>query len=197
MSGEQWAAWAAVLAALLSIAVSMAVVYWQFRKSWLLHSAVMMTSLLEQFEATAFAESRRRCGELAARHVQGEQVSLRGNYGFGIFGFFEHIGHLLRRGALDEELVWNRMGWEIVGYWEAFGARKRSLILELREAGKISEYCEFEWLHRRMLDWYFKAGDRVYDSDGTLVWMKEFLASERGGGPRGHVSKSSPRHTMG
>ncbi len=180
MTSTEWAAWAAVLAALVSIVASVAGVYWQIKKQWLLHSATMVTALLGEFESEEFKRKRRQCSELAALHLSGENASLIGNYGFGVLGFFEHVGHLVRRGALDTEMIWNRLGWEIVGYYEALTAQP-SLIAQLRE-DHPSAYSEFEWLHRTMLVHFRRHGDRVYSRKHELVWMSSFLNQERLGG---------------
>src|SRR6266545_1007636 len=185
MTSTEWAAWGAVLAALLSIVASLVVVYWQNKKQWLLHSASMVTTLLEEFESEDFELKRRRCAELAERHLSGKQATLLKHYGFGVLGFFEHVGHLVRRHALDEEMVWNRLGWEIAGYYEALSSPP-SLIAELRE-NHPSIFTEFEWLHRKMLVYFSKHGDRVYDSNHKLVWMQKFLEQELLGGPGAHA----------
>lgn len=185
MTSTEWAAWSAVLAAFLSIVASLVVVYLQNKKQWLLHSASMVTTLLEEFESEHFEVKRRRCAELAARHLSGKHATLLKHYGFGVPGFFEHVGHLVRRRALDEEMVWNRLGWEIAGYYEALSAPP-SLIAELRE-NHPSIFTEFEWLHRKMFAHFSKHGDMVYDSNHQLVWMKEFLDQELLGGPGAHA----------
>lgn len=198
MSVSDWAAWGAIFVSLLGVMASLAGVHWQNRKQWLLHSAAMVTALLDKFESEQFESKRRRCGQLAAQHLRGECVTLAGNYGFGVLGFFEHVGHLVRRGALDEEMVWNRMGWEVMGYYSAFTSEP-NLIEQIR-VGNPTLYVEMEWLHMRMLAREVRSGacPHVSGADGRprLRWMDEFITQECALGLDG-APKSSPVHPTG
>jgi len=177
MSTSDLAAWGAVMMALFGILASIGGVGWQIKKQWLLHSATMVTDLVSQFNSESFERRRRRFIKLLLQHRQGEDVSLSGNYGFGVLGFFEHIGHLVRRGALDETMIWNKFGWEVVCYYRILTSGK-NLITELREQqSNPAEYTELQWLYFRML--------RVFRVHGTIVneatdppWMHDFIEQE-------------------
>jgi hypothetical protein len=150
----------------------------QVQKQWLLSSAALVSDLLAEFNSADFASKRRRYAELMWAHIRGEDVTLIGNTGFGVLGMFEHVAYLVRRNALDKDMVWNKFGWEIVGYY--FCVTSPTNLLEQLRVNHHDEtlYEHFEWFARRMISDYQSRKTPVYDARGRLTWLDPFIQQE-------------------
>ncbi len=109
METAELVAWAALCVTLAGVAVTLATVWWQLRRQWLLHSAVLITQLVDRFDSTEWPNHRRRCAELLRRHYSSEEELDLSNH-FPVLPFLENVAHLTRRGALDGLMVWNNSG---------------------------------------------------------------------------------------
>lgn len=171
-------AWAGVAVAFLAVIASIVGVFLQNRKAWLLASASLVTTLVSEFNGPEFSGRRRRFAKLAAAHLHGQEATLIGNYGFGVLGMFEHIAYLVRRGALDRSIVWNKFGWEMVGYYYALTAR-HDLLEELRaNHSDRTQYEHYQWFVTKMVASYRARGTEVIDFENNLTWMEPFLSQE-------------------
>ena len=108
------AAWIGLFIAALGILIGIGGVIWQMRKQWLLHSADMITTLSETFSSEEMRRSRSEFASLLRDHWNGKQVDLSND--IPILGFLENIGHLVKRGALDERMVYNKFAWQLFRY---------------------------------------------------------------------------------
>jgi len=172
------AAWGAIIIALIGVITSLGAVWWQIKKQWLLHSADMITSLVDRYNSESFEQRRLRFISMLLDHRDGKDITLIGNYGFGILGFFENIGHLVRRGALDKLMVWNKFGWEIIAYYNAITFR-HDFIQEIRKHDHDeTHYEEFEWLNNEMVNVFKKRGTKIYDDKGDVIWLDAFFKQE-------------------
>ncbi len=178
MEAADLAAWTGVAVGVIAVVGSLIGVILQVHKQWLLSSAALVSELLAEFNSAEFAIKRRRCAELMSAHLRAEDVTLIGNTGFGVFGMFEHIAYLVRRKALDKDMVWNKFGWEIVGYY--FCVTSSTNLLEQLRSNHHDEtlYEHFEWFAQRMISSYQSRKTPVYDKRGRLTWLEPFIQQE-------------------
>jgi len=175
---DDLAAWTAVGVGSVAIVASLLGVALQIQKQWLLSSATLVSQLLAEFNSREFVLCREKCAGIAKRHCDHESVTLIGNNGFGVLGMFEHIAYLVRRGALDQEMVRNKFGWEMVGYYSCFTSEPNLIdALRINYAHK-GVYEHYEWLVARLIKSYHAQGISVYDSRGRLTWFEPFLLRE-------------------
>jgi hypothetical protein len=167
---------ATIVVGVLGIVTAIAAVWWQMRKQWLLHSAQLITELVAQFRSDELVGERRKLARLIAERVDGKVVQLEGDY--PVLGFFENIGLLARRDALDKEMVFNKFGWEVVRYHDAL-THPTDLIAETRERHREpSLYEETEWLYRCMLRMYRRKGIDMADPGSHAARVHELLVQE-------------------
>ena len=62
-----------------------------------------------------------------------------------VFDFFETLGMLVKRGALDEQMVWSSFSYWILNYWWA----AREHISKKRQEDR-TVWSYFAWLYKRM-----------------------------------------------
>jgi len=170
-------AWATLLVTLFGIAIGLTTVWWQLRRQWLLHSASLITQLVDRFESEEWCRHRQRCAELLRRHHAGEQ-ELDLSAAFPVLPFLENIAHLTRRGALDKLMVWNKFGWSVVGYYFALTTRSNTLQAARDRAMEPTNWEEFEWLYREAVKIYRQKGSAVDDPRKRELKIQEFLAWE-------------------
>ena len=167
-------------ATLLGIVISGILIAWQVRRQWLLNSANLVTSLVDRFNSPEWEARRTRFITLLSRDESDTGRTLAGNYGLGVLGTFEHIAHLTRIGALDLGMVHNKFGWEIVCYYQLIRGGKKDLVGELRrQYHEPGVYSELEWLNEALIKKFKKHGTDVYDSNGRVHWMSDFIAQEK------------------
>lgn len=132
------ATWVAVVGVLL-------VWFWQSRQVRRLESSRALLDLKDRFDGAAMRAARRAL----ARDLLDRSISEVTTVDVPVF--FELIGALTRRGALDEPLVWSVFGGWITNYYYAL-RHPVDYIGRSREAfGDPSLFGEFEWLNDRML----------------------------------------------
>lgn len=135
-----------LLAALFTVIGSLFGIWWQVRKQWLLHSASMVTALADRYDSADMRADRKRFGEMIVDFRAGNSVDFLGY--LPVLLFFEHLAHLVRRGAIDKLMVWNRFGWEVVCYYTALKKPKDMLSEIRKQEHDQTIYEEFEWLAR-------------------------------------------------
>ena len=167
------AEWANVVVTFLGILFAGLGVWWQLRKQWLLHSAALMASLDERFQSPEFRCQRANGALRINEHVK-EQKQLDLSDDLPVLGFFENVAYLVKRGALDKKMVWNKFGWYVVGYYLAITRWKnengKNAIEQYREQeSDETNYEEFVWLYVECLEIYRKSGAQVYN----CCWQKK------------------------
>lgn len=178
MGDSDLAAWTGVAVGAVAIVGSLIGVMLQVHKQSVLSAATLVSDLLAEFNSPGFAVRRKRCAELLAAHLLGEDVTLVGNTGYGVFGMFEHIAYLVKRGALDRDMVWNKFGWEMVGYYVCVTSPP-NLLEQLRVNHRDNTlYEHFEWFALKMIQRYRSRKTPVYDERGQLTWLEAFLQEE-------------------
>jgi hypothetical protein len=162
-----------------AILVSALGLFYQLRREWLLHSAEMMTNLVAQFNSEDFERRRRSLAAHLEPVTEGKPVSLTSDYGLGVLGFYENLGHLVRRRALDEMMVWTKFSWELVCYFQCITMDGNALAVERRKNGDPTLYEEMEWLNARFVRIYRRKGVGLYRDDGKVRWLADFFLQEK------------------
>lgn len=154
MTKTELAAWAAVLVTLLGIFSTVIGIWFQTRKQWLLHSANLVSELADQFTGDEWRVYRKHSAEALQRHRSGGSIDLSKD--IPVLGFFENIGHLVRRKAIDKLMIWNKFGWYVTRYYLAL-TEDEDLIDDIRTKERDPTlWEELEWLNREMLKIYKK-----------------------------------------
>ena len=117
------------------------------------NSAKMVLDAFARFDGKEMRERRKTFATALKR----DQAAVQLIDETPVLDFFEDIAHLVQRGVLDEEMVWNTFGWWVSGYHRAVtvgnGAGAKNLILALREASHREDFFkEFEDLSRRITE---------------------------------------------
>jgi len=123
----------------------LAVWFWQTRQARRLDSARALLELKDRFDGLKMRTARKALAhDLLDRSIS-EVTTV------DVPVFFELIGALTHRGALDESLVWSVFGGWITNYYYAL-SHPTDYIGRSRESfGDASLFAEFEWLNGRML----------------------------------------------
>lgn len=139
-------------------------VWIQVQRQWLLSSATTVTDFENRFVSEQWKEHRMNCALFVQAHHAGEQVSLSED--FQVLGMFEHMALLVRRRAIDLEMVWSKFGWYVVRYFEGLTEGPSNLIDDIRRLESDNTlWEEFEWLYHKVVSEYRKRGTPVGDSD--------------------------------
>jgi len=162
-----------------AIVVSVLALFYQLRREWLLHSAEMVTGLVTEYNSEDFENRRKNLAALLAPVAKGERISIADASVFGVLGFYENLGHLVRRGALDELMVWNKFSWDLVCYFECLVLGDNALRKLREQFGDPTLYEEMEWLNARFLRIYRRRGVSLFGKDGRVRWLSDFLSQER------------------
>ena len=152
------------LVPLFGIFMALISVRWQMKRQWLLHSATLITSLDDRFNSTEWREYRKQCAEkLKDYRFRPTELDLSEN--FPVLPFFENLGYLVRSGALDQMMVWNKFGRYVVGYYLALTTSK-DVIQEVRQkTGDSTLWEEFEWLSKECIKIYQNKGIKFEDKE--------------------------------
>lgn len=144
LTSDDWTAIGAVGTALAIIPASFAI-YVQFRQAKLIHAHETLLQMHERWASEEFMQLRAEAARalLDGRDLEADE--------FEVANFFETMGLLLRRGALDKQLVWSEFAYDILRYHRGYCMNKNQLQLVRDEEGDSNYYCEFEYLHEKVL----------------------------------------------
>ncbi len=177
MSPTELAAWATLCVALAGVAITIVTVWWQLRRQWLLHSANLVTQLVDRFDSAEWHRHRRKCADLLERHYTGEDELDLSNH-FPVLPFLENVAHLTRRGALDELMVWNKFGWIVVAYYFALTSPTNALKAIRDKEEEPTNWEEFEWLYRASVKIYRKRGMLIDEPSRRDLKVRQLLKWE-------------------
>jgi hypothetical protein len=109
-------------------------------------SATLMVSLADHWRSERMAAYRKRLAQdlLAAPKKMPSDSE--------VLDFFENIGHLTKRGYLDEKMVWNLFVWELSCYYKAVTGDQNLIEAERKRYGHQAIYSELEWLYHRFVE---------------------------------------------
>jgi len=161
------AQWVQAIGTIAGIFAGVFGLWWQLRKQWLLNSANIVSSLANEYTNDVWRKYRRHSARSLQEHLNGKQIDLSKD--LPILGFFENMGHLVRRGGLDKEMIWNKFGWYIVRYYLAL-TYKNNLIEDIRrKEADPTLWEEWEWLNHEMLKIYQRRGVKILTDSALLV----------------------------
>ncbi|MCI4369106.1 MAG: hypothetical protein L3K09_06055 [Thermoplasmata archaeon] len=143
VTGIDIATWTAIAAWALVIG-TLAVMYWQTLQAQRLHSANAVMELRERFDSSRVRQARR---QLALQLLEGKEKEI-GNW--EVPAFFELMGAMTHRRALDETLVWHAFGGWITNYWFALCHPVDIVGSHRSDFRDPLVLAEFEWLKDRM-----------------------------------------------
>ena len=143
MAGIDIATWAA-LGSWVLVVGTLVILYWQTRQTQQLHSANAVMALRDRFDAPRSRAARR---ELAGALLRGGSDDLPN---IEVPLFFELMGVLTHRGALDKELVWHAFGGWITNYYYAMRHPTDRIANARQRFGDPLVFGEFEWLSGEM-----------------------------------------------
>lgn len=185
MTPQEWqtvAAWVAAGATVLGVVCGLFSIRWQIRRQWLLNSANLVTSLVEKFGADDMLKQRYDLARLVDDHVRGLTVDISGDV--PLLSFFENIGHLVRRNALDKKMVFNKFTWWVVRYYWGLTEPTDLIAALRRQEHDPTLYEEFVWLGRELVEVYRRDyGVSVHDPALRAEWVAQLVRSETKYGP--------------
>ena len=148
------------------LVVSVLGLWFQIQRSAFSMSVDLTLKLDDKFNSDSFRKQRAKSAKSISKSKFKEAED--------VFDFFETIGLLVRRGALDKEVAWHSFFHWIHGYWTSSSA----YIIEERRKNS-SVYKDFALLHEMMCD-FEKENNHLTDSEITLSPedVKEFLDDE-------------------
>ena len=171
LQGMNPPAWSALITAIaLIVTILFQVRNWH--KDSLSRSLNTITGLDARFESSEFRELRKRAASFLQRGGINDQAGKEAIY--GVLNFFETIGFLFYKGAIDSETVWNFFGSWLPQYYAA----SKHIIEECRQ-GDPNLYIELERVHKAIC----KVEEKRHPSkDATHMFSAEeiekFLRSE-------------------
>jgi hypothetical protein len=163
MDSNTLATWIGSIGTITGVILAGWGIYLQLKKQWLLNSANTVTTLAETWGNESWRKFRKHSATSLKTKLNGGNINLSKD--LPVLGFFENLGHLVRRGAFDKEMIWNKFGWYIVRYYIAT-CYKEDLIQEIRaKENDITLWEEFQWLTSEMLVIYQKRGVLIIDEN--------------------------------
>lgn len=159
---------------IIAILVGAGSVWFQLRREWLLHSAEMVTSLLETWQSADYAARRGRFAKELEQGISTGVYSISPHYGHGVLGFYEHLALLTRKRAVDFDMIWNKFYWEAMAYFHIIGVRHAWLKDERVEHGDPATYEEMEWLYQRFVRHGQKKGLTISTPRTTSSGLRHF-----------------------
>ena len=145
-------------------------------------SAGIIQSMKQQYEGDSCKESRRRLARILEAPATGDSTEgpRLATKAYEVLEIFEQLGHLVKRGVLDEGMAWSAFSWDVIRYDYALrkGERGDEIQRARAESGQRTLYCDFEELASRLTAF------GVRESSGhkrDLVWSEilDFLRTEQ------------------
>jgi hypothetical protein len=147
---------------IIAVIVSIFALFYQIRHSRFALGVELLQKQDERFNSDEFYQKRM----LAVKSIQSKSFIDAEE----IYDFFETIGLLLRRRALDKEFVWSSFYWWIHRYWyvsKAYVERRRI------ETHDLTLWQDFEYLAKKLNKYEKKK--RKATSDSILILTDDEL----------------------
>ncbi len=114
-------------------------------REWLLNSARLVTDFVKEYAHEMVIHRKNLASEILA--IRDSKVKLDLTNYFPLLGFFEHIGHLVHRGVLDREMVWNKFFHQVEMYYLALTKPVNYIENARQSENQPMWYVELEWLY--------------------------------------------------
>jgi hypothetical protein len=160
-----WATVASV-AAVTAIIVSIAGIYFQLRQAHLQHSVDLVLKIDDKFDEERFIKKRKAAAKALLNKTYDDADD--------VLNFFESMGMLVRRGAIDEEMTWNTFYYWIHRYRLA-----AKVYMEQEQKKSLETWDDFIELDKRMVALEKrKTGGTSTDIEISVEKIKDFLQNE-------------------
>jgi Domain of unknown function (DUF4760) len=128
--------------------------------------ARFLLTFIDRFDGSRLLKARKELAHRLLTNASRDQIEET------VLNFFEDMGLFLRRGYLDEELIWSTFGFFAVRWWSG---SKGYILEERRKQNDSTLFTDFEDLTKR-----FSARDVRADlTETTPSDLKQFLEDER------------------
>jgi hypothetical protein len=152
----------------IGVIVSVATLAHAFYQARFKTSIEMVLKLDERFSSEAFEQKR---AEAASELLKQGNVS----YAEVIYDFFETVGFLLHKKAIDKAIVWSTFYHWTHGYWSA----GKSYIENKRQIERDKTlWTDFEYLHNELLKVERSTGNQSQPETMDLNAVNRFLTEE-------------------
>jgi len=167
------AIWVQAIGTISTIGVGAWSIRWQVRRQWLAHSAALLMSLEEQFRSKELIEGRRALAHKIQVEIRkSSQGSALPGY-WPALSFFDDLGAMVHRKAIDEELVWDRFNWRITRCYIALKGETNLLENTRTFYKEPFMYSRFEWLAERMLECYKSKGISINRDSAAAEYIEQ------------------------
>jgi Domain of unknown function (DUF4760) len=133
------------------------------------NSAKMVLDAFARFDSKEMRERRKRF----ATALKTDQAAVRLADESPVLDFFEDIAHLVHRGVLDEEMVWNSFGHWVTGYYRATTLHTDLIANHRRDSNREDMFREFSWLNRRIDHWRRTKESVPWDAKNDGLFLAE------------------------
>ena len=128
--------------------------------------ARLQLQFIDRFDGPKMVKARKDLAHLLLAKASPDQITET------VMDFFEDMSLFLRRGYLDEELIWSTFGFYGVRWWAACGSY---VLSERARQSDSTLFTDFEDLAKRFLARDKKAGL----AEATPSDLEQFLRDER------------------
>jgi hypothetical protein len=163
------APWIAIVVSIIAIIVSIIALLAQLKRSRFSQSVDLILKLEERFsDSKAMKEKRQLAGEALRSNPSSPSSDIE-----DVLDFFETLGLLVRRKALDEEMVWNTFYHWLHRYWllcEPYITEKRRT--------KLTLWGDYVNLEKRIVAIEWEKTKSRDDIDLSKQELDEFINDE-------------------
>lgn len=150
------------------LTITLVFIYYQVRLSRFTGMFETLTNMRNHWNSRAMMDFRRRTCE---NHLRNSKRILMPEG--EVLGFFEDMGLLLRKGALDKEIIWNSYSYYIEHYWSILDPN----IKEFRASSKDNTWYEnFAELREQMRNYSIKK--KAPSQDKSEAEIRKFIETE-------------------
>lgn len=167
-------AWAAIVAALTAVLA----IWVEGKRSRFAQGLDLLQKMREEFDSEPFKKKRRTIAKILAKEQSGQVLTKKSELilktaGTDILDHFQTIGILMRRGMLDEELVYSEYLFWVECYWLSL----QRVYLAFEETD-ITVWEDAKWLYKRLKKFEKKLPPRGTIIELTHEDMEYFLRYE-------------------
>jgi hypothetical protein len=112
--------WTAIgsIATAAAVVVAIIVAVWESRRHHFAHSVDLIRDLRKDFDSPEFRVVRKKAAESLKGKTYDDPANPINKDSDEVLDFFDVVGYLTYRGALDNRMVWHDFYYWIVGYYE-------------------------------------------------------------------------------
>ena len=158
---------AAAIAAVASL-VALILTSFQLKQFRFAHGVDLIFELEDRFDAPEMMKARKRVAKALQNHISTQEMDT-------VLDFFETLGILVRRHAVDDELAWNSFSYWVLRY----AALTQDHIVARRKKESDETYRqEFEFLIKRFTEIEIKKRNLKFPPSFSKEQLDSFLQEE-------------------